>query len=162
MKVSKQTSLNGYVFSLVLAMGLNIASFPEWLHIMNPDWLLLMVIYWTLAIPEKIGVFNAWFVGLLVDSLTGRMLGEHALIYALVSYVTLQLHKRLRQYVLPQQALYVLVCLFFARTMTFWIENIEKDLNLTLMYWLPVLTGMLCWPLVCLLLRLIRNLRLFG
>lgn len=140
-------------------MSLKILPLPSVWNSMNPDWVLLVLIYWTLAAPEKIGVFNAWVVGLLVDVLTGRILGQHALTYALVSYVTLKLHKRLRQYPVPQQALFIFLCLLFSRILVFWIENIQSDTEFSLDFWLPVIIGTLLWPLVYSMLRFIR---IFG
>lgn len=156
MQVNRAQPMKGYVLSLVLSMGLNIFSFPGFLQDLNPDWVLLTLIYWLLAMPERIGVFNAWGVGLLVDVLTGRLLGQHALTYALISYFSLKFHKRLRQYLLPQQSLYIFLCLFFSKIMEFMIENLQGDTEFTLAFWLPVFIGTFCWPVINIALRLIR------
>ncbi|MEY4767510.1 MAG: rod shape-determining protein MreD, partial [Pseudomonadota bacterium] len=66
-------------------MSLRIAPFPQLIRIFNPDWVLLVLIYWTLALPYRRGVLTAWGIGLLTDVLTGRLLGEYALIYALIT-----------------------------------------------------------------------------
>ncbi len=152
---NRQNNL-GYFVTLFLAMSLKILPLPEFLSRLNPDWVLLTLIYWTLAVPEKVGVFNAWVVGILVDVLTGRVLGQQALIYALTSYTSLKLHKRLRQYPVYQQSLFVFLCLFFSQMMVFWIENIQGTTEFTLVFWMPVLVGTLFWPLIYLILRFIR------
>ena len=156
--INKQSFL-GYFISLILSMSLKILPLPSVWNSMNPDWVLLVLIYWTLAAPEKIGVFNAWVVGLLVDVLTGRILGQHALTYALISYICLKLHKRLRQYPVPQQALFIFLCLLLSQILIFWIENIQDDTEFSLDFWLPVIIGTLLWPLVYSMLRFIR---IFG
>lgn len=156
---NKGQSLLGYFLTILLAMSLNILLLPSALKNLNPDWVLLVLIYWTLAIPEKIGVFNAWFVGIILDVLTGRLLGQHALAYALISFVCLKLHKRLRQYPLTQQSLFIFVSLLFSRTLVFWIENIQSSTEFTLIFWLPVFMGTLLWPIVFSALRCIR---IFG
>ncbi len=137
-------------------MCLKILPLPGYLSQLNPDWVLLALIYWTLAIPEKIGVFNAWFLGIIIDVLTGRTLGQQALAYSLVSYACLKLHKRLRQYPVFQQSFFIFCCLLSAQVMVFWIENIQSSRDMGVSFWLPVFAGTLCWPLVFTMLRIFR------
>jgi rod shape-determining protein MreD len=148
-----------FLFTLIAAMGLRIAPFPHFLSILNPDWVLLALIYWTLMQPYQNGVFTAWTVGLFTDVLTGRVLGEYALIYALISYFSIAGHKRLRQYPLIQQSIYIFVCLLIAQLTVFVIESAQSPSRFSAWYWLPVLTGTLAWSFIHTLLRLLRNLR---
>ncbi|MEO1898466.1 MAG: rod shape-determining protein MreD [Methylococcales bacterium] len=140
----------------MLAMCLKVLPLPDYLSRLNPDWVLLILIYWTLAVPERMGVFNAWCVGIIVDVLTGRLLGQQALVYALVSYTCLKFHKRLRQYPLLQQSLFVFFSLLFAQVLIFWIERIDSTTEFTLIFWLPVLVGTVLWPMIYVVLRFIR------
>ena len=159
MQVNKPQSLKGYIVSIIFAMGLNIFSFPAFFKSLSPDWVLLTLIYWMLAMPERVGVFNAWGVGLMVDALTGRLLGQHALAYALISYFCLMLHKRLRQYLLLQQSLFVFLSLLLSQIMRLVIENIQSDTQFTIVFWLPVVTGTLFWPILYMVLRTVS---IFG
>ncbi|WP_305906345.1 rod shape-determining protein MreD [Methylomarinum sp. Ch1-1] len=147
-----------YALSIVTAMMLRIMPFPPTLENFNPDWVLLVLIYWSLAIPERFGVFNAWSVGLLVDVLTGRLLGQFALIYSLVCYFAVKLHKRIRHYPIPQQSLFVFFCLLLGQLIIFWIESMQGTNQLTSAFWFPVISGTLLWPAVYYVLRLIRAL----
>lgn len=140
-------------------MSLNILPLSNTVKSLNPDWVLLVLIYWTLAVPERTGVFNAWVLGVLVDVLTGRIFGMHGLIYVLVNYACLKLHRRLRQFPLLQQALYVFYCLLTSQTLVFWMENLQGSKGLSWTFWLPVFTGTLCWPLVYTGLRWVRTMR---
>jgi rod shape-determining protein MreD len=155
---NKPSGLLGYFVTIILAMSLKILPWPVVLSNINPDWVLLALIYWTLAIPEKLGVFNAWIVGLFVDVLTGRLLGLHALAYALISYACLKLHKRLRQFHVLQQSLFIFCSLLFSQILIFWIESIKGQVEFTVAFWLPAFIGTLCWPLVYSVLRDIRQL----
>ena len=95
------------ILTLVLAMCLRIAPWPGAIAAFNPDWVLLTLIYWSLAVPERVGIFHAWTFGLLTDVLTGRLLGQYALAYSLVIYICLKLHKRLRQFpIIPTGIVY--------------------------------------------------------
>lgn len=150
-----------YGLTIMAAMALRVLPLPAVLENFNPDWVFLVLVYWSLAAPEKYGVFNAWFVGLLVDVLTGRVLGQYALIYALISYICVQLHKRIRHYLLPQQSLFIFVCLVFGQFIIFWIERMQASNQLPAPFWFPVFTGTLAWPLVYMALRYVRSLGRF-
>lgn len=152
MLTDKPLNLVGFYSSVLLAMSLNIYPLPSFFKILNPDWVLLVLICWVFAVPQRVGVFNAWSIGIVVDILTGRMLGQSALVYALITFVILKLHRRLRNYLLPQQALFVFVCLFFSRTFAFWMENRQGQVAFFSVYLLPVLIGALLWPLLNLVL----------
>jgi rod shape-determining protein MreD len=143
--------------SLAVAMALRIVPLPHGLFVYNPDWVLLFLIYWSMALPERVGVGYAWFAGLLTDVLTGRMLGQHALAYAVVAYFCVRLHRRLRLYPLPQQMLSALAFLLLSQLLIFWTQNIRGSNTIGPTYWLPSLTGALFWPPVFLTLRHVRR-----
>jgi rod shape-determining protein MreD len=144
------------ILTMVLAMGLRIADWPERISLLNPDWVLLTLIYWSLAIPERVGIFHAWTFGLLTDVLTGRLIGQYALAYSLVIYICLKLHKRLRQFPILQQGLFIFFCLLLSQLLLFLIKNLQHPAQLKATFWLPVFTGTLCWPLVYTVLRFVR------
>jgi rod shape-determining protein MreD len=153
--------INHYTFgrilsTFVIAMALRIAPWPDFIAIINPDWVLLTLIYWTLAIPERVGIFHAWSFGLLTDVLTGRLFGQHALAYSLISYACLKLHKRLRPFPLLQQELFIFLFLLVSQLLHFWIISLQNSDQLSAAFWLPVATGTLCWPIVYKSLRFVR------
>ncbi len=144
------------LMTLVVAMGLKIMPLPGILGMINPDWVLLTLIYWSLSVPEKVGIFHAWSFGLLNDVLTGRMFGQYALAYSLVIYLCLSLHKRLRQFPVMQQALFIFFCLLLSQILLFFIKNYQHVSQLKPTFWWPVFVGTFCWPLVYTLLRFVR------
>ncbi|GAB4259948.1 MAG: rod shape-determining protein MreD [Methylomicrobium sp.] len=142
--------------SILLAMGLNIADWPPPIIPFNPNWVLLVLVYWVLAVPDRVGIFSAWTIGLLTDVLTGRILGLHALINSLVAFLCLKLHKRLRQYPILQQGLFIFFCLFLSQLLVFWLAHNHDSERLDFTFWLPVLSGTFCWPLVFSCMRALR------
>lgn len=144
------------ILTLIFAMGLKIAPLPHAFAVYNPDWVLLTLIYWSLAFPERVGIFHAWTFGLLNDVLTGRLIGQYALAYSLVIYLCLLAHKRLRQFSLIQQALFIFFCLLLSQLLLFFIKNIQHTAELKPTFWLSVFIGTLCWPLVYTVLRFVR------
>ena len=157
--------LNNYVgffriiLTLVLAMGLRIAPLPPSLAVLNPDWVLLVLIYWSLAMPERVGIFHAWTFGLLTDVLTGRLLGQYALAYSLIIYICLKLHKRLRQFPFLQQGVFIFFCLLLSQLLLFFIKNLQHPAQLHASFWLPVFTGTLSCPVVYALLGFVSFFR---
>ncbi len=146
--------LNNYIgffrilLTLILAMCLRITPFPTDLAFLNPDWVLLVLVYWALYLPERVGIFHAWTFGLLTDVLLGRLLGQYALAYSLIIYVCLKFHKRLRQFPLLQQGLFIFFCLLLSQLLLFFIKNLQHPAQLHASFWLPVFTGTISWPMV--------------
>ena len=143
--------------SLFVSMILLIIPMPRALFVYNPDWVLLFLIYWSMAIPERVGVGYAWCAGLFVDVLTGRMLGQHALAYAIVVYVCVKLHRQLRLYPVYQQSLVILPLLLLNQLLIFWTQNIKAASAIGMIYWLPSFVGALVWPAILLVLRQVRR-----
>lgn len=156
MSLNSRYSLGFYVLSIIVAMILRILPWPPVLHSLNPDWILLVLIYWILATPDRVGVFNAFLIGLLTDVLTGRLLGQYALAYSLTGYICIKQHKRLRQFPLFQQGLLIFLLLLLSQSLLFWTENIQGPTLFQGSFLLPVLSGTVCWPFVYSLLHNIR------
>lgn len=146
-----------FLTTVTMAMVARVMSIiPAW-DVLNPDWISLVLIYWSIALPERVGVFTAFFIGLLTDVLTGCLLGQYALIYALISYFSIKEHRRLRQFPLIQQCVFVLLCQLMMRSVIFSIELMQASANhLPLSFWYSAASGAVVWPLVFLSLRAIR------
>lgn len=143
--------------TFVTALVLTVVPLPDDLRTLRPDWVLLVLIYWCMALPQRVGVGIGWLLGLFTDALTGTLLGQHALAYSLVAFLTLKLHQRLRVYPLWQQALSVLVLLALGQLLMLWINGMVGRPIHSWLYWMPSLTGALLWPFIFLLLRGLRR-----
>ena len=141
----------------MIALILTIIPFPEWARPYRPEWILLVLLYWTIALPNNVGVGVAWGVGLLVDVLRGTLLGHHALGFALTAYIALRFHQRIRTYPLHQQAFFIALFMIPYMTVALWIEGLRGQDPDTIAYWAPVLTSALFWPWVFLILRSTRR-----
>lgn len=147
----------GIVLTLVIALSLSVIALPTALAILRPEWVAMTVIYWSMALPRRVGLGVAWITGLLLDVLTGSLLGQHALGLTVVAYLSIRAHQRVRVYPLWQQAIAVGVMLVVYRILLLWVYGITGHAPDQRVYWLPVLTSMLLWPLIYLLLRHIRR-----
>ncbi len=146
--------------SFFLAMIATIIPLPDWARAFRPEWTALVLIYWCIALPERVGIGFAWVVGILLDALTDTLLGLHALGFSGIAYLALKLHKRTRLFPLWQQAPTVLLLLALHQLLTLWIMGITDQAPQTWLYWMPSLVGMTFWPLIFMTLRNLR--RRFG
>jgi rod shape-determining protein MreD len=149
----------GYVVVLtfVAALILAVLPLPDWAQPFRPDWPALAVIYWCLALPERVGVGVAWTVGLLVDVLKGALMGQYALAFAAIAFLTLRVYRRVRIFPIWQQAAVVLALLLLQRSLFLWVNGMIGKAPGTWLYWLPALTGALAWPMVFYVLRQLRR-----
>ncbi|TAN50326.1 MAG: rod shape-determining protein MreD [Methylococcaceae bacterium] len=145
------------VASFAVAMMLRIIPWPDDWAAFNPDWVLLALIYWCIALPERVGIGVAWGLGLLCDVLGGKILGQQALVYTVVAYLCLKIYRRLRLHPITQQTLAVLGYLLFAQLLNYWILNVKGLGPIPWNYWLSSVYGAAFWPLVFLLLRYLRR-----
>jgi len=142
--------------TFLLALVLTVAPMPDWLRPVRPDWVGLVLIYWCLALPDRVGVITGWFAGLLVDLITGTILGQHALSLTIVAYLTQRLHLRIRLFPILQQAFTVMILLILHQLLALWISRIIGRPGAPWYFWAPSLLGMLLWPPVYILLRNVR------
>jgi rod shape-determining protein MreD len=73
-----------------------------------PDLLILVLVFWSVHQPLRVGVGVAFFFGLCMDVHQTALLGQHALAYTLLSFVAITIHRRLLWFSVPSQALQVL------------------------------------------------------
>lgn len=140
-------------FSLLLAIYLMLLPVPSQLVWLRPAWVLLILIYWSIAISYRNGLVTAWFTGLMIDLLTGSVLGEHAFALTLVSYGVAKFHLRLRMFPLMQQAMSVFLFVLFYQLVIYCIEGFQGEQPHTYQYWLSSVTSMAVWPLFFVLMQ---------
>ena len=126
---------------------------PGWVGWFWPDWVAMVLIYWCLALPYRIGIGTGWLVGLLVDVGRGALLGQHALAFATLAYLTVQTHRRIRVFTPWQQAFSVLVFLLIEQVLVFWISGVIGYPPRDGWYLAPAVGGMIAWPLLFVVLR---------
>lgn len=142
------------ILSILFAMILMLIPLPDSMRILRPEWVLLTVMYWSMALPRSVGIGYAWVVGLLMDVLFGGALGVLAFSYALVVYLILHFHLQLRQFPLWQQALSLMSLILLVHIVTASMTSATSSW----LSWFPAaLTSTLLWPLVHVFLRTVRR-----
>jgi len=131
--------------------------FPVELGFLRPDWVAMILVYWIIALPHRIGIPMVWVVGIAVDVLLGSPMGQHALSYVLIAYVVASLYQRVRMFSVWQQASILFVLLWLNQLVEFWIESIVSVTDWSFWYLLPAVSGAFLWPSVFLILRYLRR-----
>lgn len=145
------------VLTIIGAFMLSMLPLPDWLTAFRPDWVTLVIIYWVMAMPSKIGVTTAWLLGLMLDVSHGALMGQHALGLVLVIYVIHSQHQRLRVASLVQQALVIFFLLVIKQAVVLWVSGIMGHAPDSWLYFMSSFTGALFWPWVYIILRDFRK-----
>jgi rod shape-determining protein MreD len=139
------------------AFMLAIMPLPDWAVEFRPDWVTLVLIYWAMATPTRIGVTMAWFAGLLLDVSYGTLMGQHAIGMVLVIYVIHLQHQRLRVASLLQQAIVIFFLLLVKQLLSLWVDGMLGRAPDSWLYFMPTITSTLLWPWTYLILRDLRR-----
>ncbi|MNV76766.1 Rod shape-determining protein MreD [compost metagenome] len=125
---------------------------PELLQPLRPYWLALVLAFWVIETPERVGLGFAFCIGLLADVMFGGILGEQALRLVVMAFILQRFRARLRFFPLSQQALAIGGLLFNDRVIDAAIHLMADEPALPWSYWWAPLLGMALWlPLYALL-----------
>lgn len=157
MNMGKQRGGWLILLSFVLALALTIVPLPAMLELFRPEWLAMVLIYWCMAVPTRVGVSIGWLVGLMLDVSRDALLGQYALAFAVIAFLTLHLHQRLRIFPLWQQALSVGVLITLECLIVLWIKGLTGQSPGIWKMLVPAFSSLLFWPVIYLLLRYMRR-----
>ena len=139
--------------TLVIALLLSVMPMSNVLELGRPMWLAMVLAYWVMALPHRVGLLTAWITGLATDVLYGQLFGQHALVMTLVAWMMLLLHQRIRRFPLWQQSLVMLPVLGIAQMLLLWLNSLTGNRPPTLLFLLPAVVSALLWPWVYSVLR---------
>lgn len=145
------------ILTLMLALIVTIMPMPLSIDAFRPDWVLVVVLYWCIALPNRINVLTAALMGLILDVLLGSTLGIHASALAICVYIAAVNYQKIRNFSYIQQALIVGVLSALYHLLVFWLQRLLNDIVFIPSYLYPVVTTMVLWPWAFLLLRKVRR-----
>jgi rod shape-determining protein MreD len=143
--------------TLMVALMASIMPLPLSVDAFRPDWVLVVLLYWCLALPTRVNVITAWVLGLVLDILLGSILGVHAMAMAIAVYIVAGNFQKIRNFSIWQQALIVGVLSALYHLLVFWLQRFLTDAVFLPSYLYPVMTTVILWPWAFLLLRKIRR-----
>ena len=132
--------------SLLVALFLNMLPLGRvpWM----PDFLALVLVFWTVHQPQRVGIGVAFMFGLAMDVQQAALLGQHALSYTALSYFAITIHRRLLWFSVPSQALQVLPLFAAAHALELVVRLFSGGVFPGWSLALAPLTEALLWPLI--------------
>ena len=129
----KRDKKNQLLIFLTLFIALYVDSylFPAEYLSTKPTFVLLTLIYWNMALPDRVGITAALSFGIFVDLIEGTLLGLHGILFVLITYVCQRFFYQFRVSPIWQQSV-ILFFLFFIFKMafTFDILDVSEGLNI--------------------------------
>jgi rod shape-determining protein MreD len=147
----KPASLKFILLTLVSGLFFNLLPWYGLALSFRPDFVALILLFWAIREPRKLGFTAVWIAGLLMDVSDGVILGQHAFAYLLGIYVATVLHRRIQRFTLWQQASHVLVLLLLMQATMLLIRLFGGGVYPGPGYFLSCLTGAMLWPVLSLL-----------
>lgn len=130
--------------TLALAFLLNLLPWGGWVGI--PDFVALVLVFWSIHQPRKVGIGIAFLMGLLMDVHDASLLGENALSYTLLSYFAIMIHRRVLWFKAATQALHVLPLLLLTQVVQVVIRMMVGAEFPGLLYFLESAVAAALWP----------------
>lgn len=142
-----------FPLSVLLAFVLLALPLPTTLAYWRPDWVAMVLVFWVLNESEWIGVWTAFFIGLVVDVETASVLGEHSLMLAVVVYLTRLSSRWVGVFSLWQTAALVFLLVATELLIKIVIQKAQGEPMVWTAYGVPALSSAMIWPFVALALR---------
>jgi rod shape-determining protein MreD len=136
--------------SLLMALVVNML--PLGRTAWTPDWLILVLVFWSVHQPLRVGIGAAFVFGLAMDVHQAALLGQHALAYTALSFFAITIHRRLLWFTVPSQAIQVLPLFAAAHAIELAIRMLTGGAYPGWTVFLPPLIEGLLWPVISVLL----------
>ncbi len=143
--------------SALVALTLAILPLPKAVDPFRPDFLVLVVFYWSIESPRAGGLTLAFFAGLALDVVHGVVLGQHALALTLMAAWATNFRLRVRVFSPVSQSLTIFAFLTGYQFILFWIDGVTGNPVTSFGRWLAPVIGALLWPLTVSLLSRIHK-----
>ncbi|AVR95375.1 MULTISPECIES: rod shape-determining protein MreD [Telluria group] len=133
-------------FSLLIAFLLNLLPWGRFIG--APDFVALVLVFWGVHQPRKVGIGTAFCLGLLMDVHDATLLGENALAYTLLSYFAIMMHRRVLWFPIMTQAMHVLPLLLLAQAVQLLVRFVVTGKFPGWFYFVESVVSALLWPVV--------------
>ena len=143
------------LITIILGLFISLITLP--LGYYAPEWMLLVITYWAIALPSNNKLFLAFLIGIIVDIVYGQVLGISSLFYVLLVYIILRLYNSLRYMTIAQQAVVLFIFIFLKQHLLVWAYYIiDRNIDYQALIVGSFVTASI-WPLIYYTLRFIRR-----
>lgn len=140
-------------FTFLLALYLQALPVPTSLLYFRPEWLSLVLIFWSLSLPQRVGIMHGFCWGLLLDLMEGTLLGHNAVALALLAFLANRFYQRIRMYSMLKQSALVFLLIGISQLVFQWLQGIFGAMSGVSFLLLPSLISALLWTWVFILLQ---------
>lgn len=133
-------------FSLVCTFMLNLLPWGRWVG--APDFVALVLVFWGIHQPRKVGIGIAFCMGLLMDVHDATLLGENALAYTLLSYLAIMIHRRVLWFPLVTQAMHVFPLLLLTQAIQVLVRFIVTGRFPGALVFIESVIAVALWPVI--------------
>ena len=113
-----------------------------------PDMLALVIAFWCVHQPRRMGIGAAWVLGLMMDAANGALLGQHAFAYSVLAFAAIQLNRRILWFGIWPQALHVLLMLLGSQLLMLVVRLAAGDAFPGFVWFAGSGIAALLWPAV--------------
>lgn len=146
--------LYSYIFtSFLLAALLSAIQLPKFLQWIWPQWMVLILIFWVLNLPNRVNFGLAFSISLLLDTLSGSILGEHGLALVIPVYFIIKFNNKIIFNKINGQTLIIFLLVVIYQAILYLIHGVTRNTPVTPAYWLSSITSAFMWPSVAALLE---------
>jgi rod shape-determining protein MreD len=136
------------ILTLVFALALTAVPLPPPIAPYRPEWVPLILIFWSLLAPQRFSLLTAFWMGLMLDTLSGALLGQHALALVVVVYLTIRFHLRIRVFPVWQLSVTIVLLLALYEFVLFWVDGVAGRTVPLIERWAPLAASAVVWPLI--------------
>lgn len=144
--------------SVLVALFLNGLPWEGIWLMLRPDFVALVLLYWCMHKPWRLGIGISWAVGIFADVADASLFGQHALAYTVLAFGGVVLNHRLQMFDLRQQTIQVFGILALTYAI-YALVHWQVNGYVVWLYFLGCLTSTLLWPPLCIMFLAMRQKR---
>lgn len=146
-----------FALSCFVAFTLMLVQVPDWLSLFWPDWIALVIVYWALLAPSRIGPITGFIVGTILEVLRAKNFGVLSIGLATLAFFVNMSHLQLRVTSRWQQVFLVVMFIAVFKLINLWFEGMVGDARISIRDWYSLLGNFIVWPFINILLDELRR-----
>jgi rod shape-determining protein MreD len=131
-------------------------TWPQWLGWLRPAWVIMVLFFWVMELPHRVGLVSAWLIGLLLDVLYADPMGLNGVVLASVTYLGWRFYERFRMYSIVQQGVVLFAVVLLGELFRLLIQDLVFERGWSWGVILPAFTSFMVWPFLYLLLSRLK------
>jgi len=146
-----------FSISCFVAFTLTLVQVPDWLSSFWPDWIALVIVYWSLLVPSRIGPLAGFIIGTMLEVLFAKTFGVLSAGLATLAFLVNISHLQLRVTSRWQQIFLVVFLVAIYKLVNLWFEGMVDGAKITAQDWLSLIGDLMIWPFINIVLDELRR-----